>query len=122
MPGVIVDGMDVESVYDAASKAVARARGGDGPTLIECKTYRYRGHSRGDPGGYRSAEEHAEWTARDPIERTQGQADRAISALPPIGWPTSSGVRSKGSRRRWRSRLPAPSRSRRTAATHVFAD
>ena len=58
MLGVVVDGMDVEAVHAAAAEAVARARRGDGPTLIECKTYRYRGHSRGDPGSYRHAEEH----------------------------------------------------------------
>jgi TPP-dependent pyruvate/acetoin dehydrogenase alpha subunit len=69
MPGVVVDGMDVEAVYAAARTAVARARAGQGPTLIEAKTYRYRGHSRGDPGGYRERDEHAAWMARDPIER-----------------------------------------------------
>jgi TPP-dependent pyruvate/acetoin dehydrogenase alpha subunit len=69
MPGVVVDGMDVEGVFRAATAAVARARKGDGPTLIECKTYRYRGHSRGDPGGYRDKAEQAEWTGKDPIER-----------------------------------------------------
>jgi len=69
MPGHCVDGMDVEAVHAAASAAVGRARGGQGPTLLECKTYRYRGHSRGDPGGYRVEQEHREWTARDPIER-----------------------------------------------------
>jgi acetoin:2,6-dichlorophenolindophenol oxidoreductase subunit alpha len=71
IPGVVVDGMDVEAVHAAATEAVARARRGDGPTLIECKTYRYRGHSRGDPGGYRQAEEHQAWLERDPIERTK---------------------------------------------------
>ncbi|HXW29890.1 MAG TPA: thiamine pyrophosphate-dependent enzyme [Xanthobacteraceae bacterium] len=69
MPGVVVDGMDVEAVFAAARTAVARARAGEGPTLIEAKTYRYRGHSRGDPGGYRGRDEHHAWVARDPIER-----------------------------------------------------
>jgi acetoin:2,6-dichlorophenolindophenol oxidoreductase subunit alpha len=69
MPGVVVDGMDVEAVYAAARSAVARARAGQGPTLIEAKTCRYHGHSRGDPGGYRERDEHAAWMARDPIER-----------------------------------------------------
>jgi pyruvate dehydrogenase E1 component alpha subunit len=82
MPGVVVDGMDVEAVYAAASRAVTRARRGDGPTLIECKTYRYRGHSRGDPGGYRSGEEHAAWVARDPIERTKARLIQRF-AVPP---------------------------------------
>ncbi|MFB6453553.1 thiamine pyrophosphate-dependent enzyme [Bradyrhizobium tunisiense] len=69
MPGVVVDGMDVEAVFAATRTAVARARAGGGPTLIEAKTYRYRGHSRGDPGGYRGRDEHEAWTERDPIER-----------------------------------------------------
>src|SRR6185503_2287547 len=73
MPGVVIDGMDVEVVHRAAAEAVARARRGDGPTLIECKTYRYRGHSRGDPGGYRTKEEHREWVERDPIERLRAR-------------------------------------------------
>jgi len=68
IPGVTVDGMDVLAVHGAATKAVARARKGDGPTLIECKTYRYSGHSRGDPCGYRDKEELARWKeTRDPI-------------------------------------------------------
>ena len=68
MPGVVVDGMDVLAVRQAAEKAV-RCRAGKGPTLMECKTYRYTGHSRGDPCGYRSKEEVASWKARDPIPR-----------------------------------------------------
>ncbi len=69
IPGVIVDGMDVLAVFEAASSAVTRARSGDGPTLIEAKTYRYMGHSRGDPGKYRTDDELASWQARDPIPR-----------------------------------------------------
>jgi pyruvate dehydrogenase E1 component alpha subunit len=67
MPGIIVDGNDVLSVYDAAGKAVERARAGGGPTLLECKTYRQRGHSRTDPAAYRSDAEVQEWLARDPL-------------------------------------------------------
>jgi pyruvate dehydrogenase E1 component alpha subunit len=69
IPGVVVDGMDVTAVYEAAREAVSRARGGKGPTLLELKTYRYLGHSRGDPCGYRSKEEVAAWQKRDPIPR-----------------------------------------------------
>lgn len=68
IPGVQVDGMDISAVYAAARAAVERARGGEGPTLLECKTYRYMGHSRGDPGGYRTKSELQEWRAADPIE------------------------------------------------------
>ncbi len=69
MPGVVVDGNDVEAVYQVAGEAVARARRGEGPTLIECKTYRLCGHSRSDPRTYRTKEEEAEWEAKDPIPR-----------------------------------------------------
>jgi pyruvate dehydrogenase E1 component alpha subunit len=69
MPGLVVDGMDVLAVYDALQEAVARARAGQGPTLVECETYRYVGHSRSDPGHYRPQEEVETWRARDPIPR-----------------------------------------------------
>lgn len=67
IPGVIVDGQDVDAVHDAASAAIARGRGGDGPTLLEMKTYRYRGHSRTDPAKYRPEGELDSWRERDPI-------------------------------------------------------
>ena len=68
MPGILVDGMDVFAVYDAAAQAVARARSGEGPTLIECQTYRYYGHTVFDnPLTYRSKEEEDHWRARDPL-------------------------------------------------------
>lgn len=67
MPGVIVDGQDVEAVYAATSEAVARARAGGGPSLLEMKTYRYRGHSRSDPAKYRFAGELEVWKERDPL-------------------------------------------------------
>ncbi|MBC7319138.1 thiamine pyrophosphate-dependent dehydrogenase E1 component subunit alpha [bacterium] len=67
IPGVVVDGMDVLEVYRVASEAVNRAREGEGPTLIECKTYRYSGHSRSDPANYRPKEEVEFWKSRDPI-------------------------------------------------------
>lgn len=68
-PGIAVDGNDVLAVYAAAREAVARARRGEGPTLIECKTYRQRGHSRFEKANYRSEEEVKQWIARDPIPR-----------------------------------------------------
>jgi acetoin:2,6-dichlorophenolindophenol oxidoreductase subunit alpha len=69
IPGEIVDGNDVLAVYEAAGRAIARARAGKGPTLLECKTYRQCGHSRSDPRTYRSKEEEAEWATCDPIQR-----------------------------------------------------
>jgi pyruvate dehydrogenase E1 component alpha subunit len=69
IPGVIVDGNDVLVVYEAARTAVERARAGKGPTLIECKTYRHKGHSRVDSGKYRPKEEVEEWLGKDPLKR-----------------------------------------------------
>jgi TPP-dependent pyruvate/acetoin dehydrogenase alpha subunit len=70
IPGVVVeDGNDVLAVYQAAQAAVERARAGQGPTLLECKTYRRGGHSRSDPGHYRPPQEVEEWLAKDPLSR-----------------------------------------------------
>ena len=69
MPGVHVDGMDVFAVYDAAGEAVARAKAGEGPTLLECLTYRYNGHTVFDnPLTYRTKEEEEHWRGRDPLK------------------------------------------------------
>jgi acetoin:2,6-dichlorophenolindophenol oxidoreductase subunit alpha len=81
MPGVRIDGNDVEVVFEAVREAVGRARGGGGPTLIEAMTYRHKGHSRTDPGTYRPPEEVEAWLERDPIpalERTL--AERGVPA------------------------------------------
>ncbi len=66
-PGIIVDGTDVLAVYEVTREAVERARRGEGPTFVEGKTYRYRGHYEGDPMLYRSKEELQAWKQRDPI-------------------------------------------------------
>ena len=71
MPGYEVDGMDVLAVRSVAKKAIERARAGEGPTLLECLTYRYRGHSVADPDELRSAEEKQFWRDRDPIKQFQ---------------------------------------------------
>ena len=69
MPGTAVDGQDVLTVREAVAEAVARARAGEGPTLIEARTYRYYGHSRSDPRKYRTRDEEEHYrTERDPIE------------------------------------------------------
>ncbi len=67
IPGVIVDGTDVLAIMDVVKEAADRARRGEGPTLIEAKTYRYLGHSKSDKRAYRTREEEAEWKAKDPI-------------------------------------------------------
>lgn len=69
IPGVVVDGMDVLAVREVVEQAAQRARSGAGPTLVECKTYRWYGHSRSDPRTYRTREEENRWKALDPIEQ-----------------------------------------------------
>ena len=79
LPGVTVDGNDVIEVYCAAAKAIKRARAGDGPTLMECKTYRIRGHHEGDPnqgGRYRDKKDIEAWKKKDPLKRL---ADKLIT-------------------------------------------
>ena len=85
--GTIVDGMDVLAVRGAATAAVAAARAGQGPSLLECKTYRFVGHSRSDARGYRTREEEEEWRALDPIERIRPliHRDAARSAEAAVG-------------------------------------
>jgi acetoin:2,6-dichlorophenolindophenol oxidoreductase subunit alpha len=69
MPGTTVDGMELDEVHGAASEAVGRARGGEGPTLIEAATYRYLGHSKSDANLYRTRDEIQQWREQDPIGR-----------------------------------------------------
>lgn len=83
IPGIVVDGQDAETVYAEAKAALDRARRGEGPTLLEFKTYRYRGHSRTDTAPYRRPGELDEWLQRDPIDLLKqrmiadGQLDEA---------------------------------------------
>jgi len=80
VPAQIVDGMDVLAVRAACAEAVASARAGGGPTLIECKTYRFTGHSRSDARGYRTREEEDEWSQRDPLVVIGARLDEAALA------------------------------------------
>jgi pyruvate dehydrogenase E1 component alpha subunit len=88
IPGVRVDGMDVLEVYTAVTEAAARAREGDGPSLIEAVTYRFRGHSMSDPVEYRSKREERIWLERDPIKNLRkrllterGQDEARLKAI-----------------------------------------
>ncbi|VAW17533.1 Acetoin dehydrogenase E1 component alpha-subunit [hydrothermal vent metagenome] len=88
MPGIIVDGNSLSDVAKASHEAAERARAGEGPSLIECKTYRWRGHSKSDRNRYRTKQEIEDWMARDPIARFQTELkafgildDDAIAAL-----------------------------------------
>ena len=73
LPPKMVDGNDADEMYETATESLARARAGDGPSLIEAVTYRKGGHSRADPGTYRPKEEVAAWMERDPIDRYRGR-------------------------------------------------
>lgn len=85
MPAKPVDGMTVEAVHEAMQEAVARARRGDGPTLLEIKTYRYRGHSMSDAQTYRTKDEVEEYKKQDPIEKV-------ISTLKKNSWIDDKGI------------------------------
>lgn len=80
MPGEIVDGNDAEAVYRAVAAAAERARRGDGPSLIEAKTYRVKGFSTSDMGGYQSEEEIAPWLERDPVKLSAAKLAALIGA------------------------------------------
>jgi pyruvate dehydrogenase E1 component alpha subunit len=73
MPGITVDGNDLPAVAAAAQDAVSRARGGEGPALLECRTYRIRGHSKSDRNLYRTKDEIEAWRAADPIARLSAE-------------------------------------------------
>lgn len=114
MPGIVVDGNDVQAVHEQTAAAIARARAGEGPTLLECKTYRYSGHSRTDPGKYRKPGELDAWKARDPIIRlgemlaaegimssdeqealrqtVQGEIESAVARATAAPWPALEGI------------------------------
>src|SRR5881409_1362389 len=79
-PGITVNGNDLQEVYEAVSAAVERARAGEGPTLVENVTYRWKGHSKSDKNLYRTREEIAAWQERDPITRFE-EAVRTAGAL-----------------------------------------
>ncbi|HET9719856.1 MAG TPA: thiamine pyrophosphate-dependent dehydrogenase E1 component subunit alpha [Solirubrobacteraceae bacterium] len=87
MPSAVVDGNDLWAVREAATVAADRARAGDGPTLLECRTYRHYGHSKSDPAPYRTQEEVEEWLDRDPLKlaRTrlleQGLSEEQVGAV-----------------------------------------
>ena len=85
MPSKPVDGLTVESVHEAMEEAVARARRGDGPTFLEMKTYRYKGHSMSDAQTYRTKEEVKEYQKQDPIEKV-------IDTMKKNGWIDDAGI------------------------------
>ncbi|QEC50738.1 thiamine pyrophosphate-dependent dehydrogenase E1 component subunit alpha [Baekduia soli] len=79
MPGVKVDGNDIDEVLAAVGDAVARARAGEGPTMIEAVTYRWFGHYAGDKAAYRESDEVEQWRAKDPLVRSRAKLDAAVA-------------------------------------------
>jgi TPP-dependent pyruvate/acetoin dehydrogenase alpha subunit len=120
IPGEVIDGMDVNAVFRAAAAAVARARAGDGPTLLECKTYRYPGHSRGDPGNYRDRQEVEAWRRRDPVtqaRRLLGEQRRSDEELDQIERECQEAVEEAV-----RFAVASPEPAAAACLEHVFAD
>jgi 2-oxoisovalerate dehydrogenase E1 component len=120
MPGVTVDGNDAWAVYSAVREAVSQARSGGGPTLIECMTYRWRGHSEADPTEVRDPAEIEAWKARDPIVRltrelqVAGAIDDTTLATMTAGGETKAEAA-------LRFAVDSPEPARDTAAERVFA-
>jgi pyruvate dehydrogenase E1 component alpha subunit len=120
LEGIIVDGNDAEQVYEVAVGSIERARNGDGPSLIEAKTYRHGGHSRADPGAYRPDEEVKEWLSRDPIPSFRARLEsQGVDAahLDQIELEANSAVEAATETAR-QAPLPAPE----TLATEVWAN
>ena len=95
IPGVIVDGNDAEAVRDVAMSAIRDARAGMGPTLIEAKTYRHRGHSRSDPATYRPTDELESWLLRDPLELARARLKELNSDVATLEDETEAEVRER---------------------------
>lgn len=114
-PGVMIDGQDVIETYRTVATAAARARGGGGPTLVEAKTFRWRGHYEGDPQSYKSADERKNGEASDPILRLKARAAEfrglTIEALNAIETEADREIRDAA---QWAAELQSPSASAMT--------
>ncbi|MEO8632732.1 MAG: thiamine pyrophosphate-dependent dehydrogenase E1 component subunit alpha [Chloroflexota bacterium] len=121
IPGVIVDGQDIVAVHGATTEAIERARSGGGPTLLEMKTYRYRGHSRSDPAKYRPDGEVERWRARDPIallgEQLAGRALLSPADAAQINQETQAAIDGAAARA-----ATAPVLTLEETAPYVYAD
>jgi pyruvate dehydrogenase E1 component alpha subunit len=117
---IVVDGNDVEAVFEAASQAIERARRGDGPSLVEALTYRHGGHSRADPGKYRPDDEVEAWKARDPIPAfRQRLTDAGVAAADLDAIDAETGAMVKAAEDEARA---APEPSPDVLGTNVWAD
>lgn len=123
VPGVVVDGNDVRAVFHATREAIARARRGEGPTLLECQTYRWHGHMEGESVAYRSADEIAAWKARCPI----AALSRALEAEGALGveWRAALEAESRAATERvalsWQRAQQAPPPAAAALTTDVYS-
>ncbi len=114
IPGVVVDGNNVFAVYEAAQAAVERARSGGGPTLLETKTYRIKGHFVGDPEMYRTREEvQQQFETNDPLNNFK-QAVLNANSLTEKTWKKSRLQYKRQLRKQWILPVKAPSQTGRT--------
>jgi 2-oxoisovalerate dehydrogenase E1 component len=120
VPGVSVDGNDVRAVFQATREALARARRGEGPTLLECRTYRWHGHMEGEAVAYRSAEEIAEWKARCPITAL-ARALEAEGVLDAAGGEAATRAASERVAEAWTRAEKAPPPSAAALTTDVYS-
>jgi acetoin:2,6-dichlorophenolindophenol oxidoreductase subunit alpha len=117
IPAMIVDGQDIEAVYANTAAAVERARTGGGPTLIEMKTYRFRGHSRSDPAKYRPDGELDRWKARDPITLLASRLALSADAQASIAKEVQAAIDEAANRA-----AEAPYLTLEETAPYVYAD
>lgn len=119
IPGKKIDGNDLFAVLEASAEAVERARAGDGPTLIECRTFRWSGHFVGDPGVYRTKEELEEWRSRDPIPRVRAWLAAEGGSADELGAIELEVAEEMASAARWGAEGPKPDPE--TALDDVYA-
>jgi TPP-dependent pyruvate/acetoin dehydrogenase alpha subunit len=117
---IVVDGNDPDAVYAVASVAIARARAGEGPSLIEALTYRHGGHSRADPGTYRPDDEVAAWKARDPIPSYRERLLASGADAPALDAIEAAAKAAVAEGERFARAAPEPDPS--VLRTHVWAD
>jgi TPP-dependent pyruvate/acetoin dehydrogenase alpha subunit len=120
LPGRVIDGNDVVLVKEAVAEAAERARRGDGPTVIEARTYRHYGHSRADPAKYRPAEEVESWLQRDPLDIARGRLEAA--GVPPEAIAEAGERAARVAADAIESAKTAPDADPAEAVTDVWAD
>src|SRR5262245_39272437 len=120
LESIVVDGNDVEAVFEVARRTIERARDGDGPSLVEALTYRHGGHSRADPGKYRPDDEVAAWKARDPIPAFRHRLEAAGVAAEDLDAIDAAANAKLAEAEAWAREQPEPSPD--VLETQVWAD